>query len=232
MPTQTTLVISDLHCPFQHRDALDFLDAVKTKYRPTSVVCIGDEADMHAMSDYTHNPDGYSAGDELRAARKELRKLYSIFPNVMSCTSNHTARPFRRAEKFGIPRDFLRSYSEFLEAPTGWSWADKWEINGVLYEHGEGVTGQNGALKAASQNMQNTVIGHIHSFAGIAYSANPKHLIFGMNVGWLGDKDAYAFAYGKTMRTKPVVSTGLVVDGIPILIPMTLKRGGRWVGRL
>lgn len=228
----TTLNISDLHCPFQHRDAFDFLDAVNTKYKPTNVVCAGDEADMHAVSDYDHNPDGYSAGDELKAARKELTKLYAIFPVVKSCVSNHTARPFRRAEKFGIPREFLRSYGEFLQAPVGWQWADKWEIDGVIYEHGEGVSGQNGAIKAATQNMQSTVIGHIHSFAGINYSANPKHLIFGMNVGWLGDKDAYAFAYGKNMRTKPVLSLGLVQDGIPILIPMQLKKGGRWTGKL
>lgn len=187
---------------------------------------------MHAMSDYNHDPDGYSPGHELKAAQKELAKLYSLFPSVKSCISNHTARPFRRAEKFGIPREFLRSYGEFLKAPSGWSWADKWEIDGVLYEHGEGVSGQNGAIKAALQNMQNTVIGHIHSFAGINFSANPKHLVFGMNVGWLGDKDAYAFAYGKTMRTKPVISTGLVKDGIPILVPMQLKKGGRWTGKL
>jgi len=232
MANETTLVISDLHCPFQHPDAFAFLTAVKKKYSPTSVVCIGDETDMHAMSDYDHSPDGYSPGDELKAALQEMKKLYRIFPEVKSCISNHTARPFRRAEKFGIPRAFLRSYKEFLEAPAGWEWADRWEIGGVVYEHGEGVSGAQGHLKAATQNMQNTVIGHIHTGAGIAYSANSKHLIFGMNVGWLGDKDRYAFAYGKTNRAKPVVSTGLVQNGIPILIPMQLKKGGRWTGEL
>lgn len=228
----TTLVISDLHCPFQHRDALEFLDAVKQKYRPTDVVCIGDEADMHAVSDHDHDPDGFSAGEELIAARKELKKLYSLFPTVRSCISNHTARPFRRAFKYGIPKEFLRSYGEFLEAPEGWTWADKWEIDGVLYEHGEGVSGKDAHLKAALQNMQNTVIGHIHYGAGISYAANPRHLVFGMNVGWLGDKDAYAFSYGKAIRQKPIISCGVVQNKIPILIPMQLKPGGRWTGKL
>lgn len=228
----TTLVISDLHCPFQHRDAFDFLDAVKRSYKPDTIVCIGDEADMHAISDYDSDPDGLSAGDELKAARKELKSLFSLFPIALSCISNHTARPFRRAFKAGLPKEFLRSYGDFLEAPKGWDWADKWDVEGISYEHGEGVSGKLGHLKAAEQNMANTVIGHIHAHAGISYSANPKHLIFGMNVGWLGDKDAYAFNYGKTLRTKPVCSTGIVKDGVPILVPMMLKRGGRWVGKL
>lgn len=229
---ETTLVISDLHCPFQHPDAFKFLDAVRARTKPTQIVCIGDEVDMHAVSDYDHNPDGLAPGDELKAAIKELKQLYAIFPVVKSCVSNHTARPFRRAEKFGIPRAFLRSYAEFLEAPKGWEWADKWEIDRVRYEHGEGVSGKLGHLRAAEQNMQNTVIGHIHSHAGIAFNANPKYLIFGMNVGWLGDKDAYAFSYGKAMRTKPVLSVGVVRDQIPTLIPMQLKKGGRWTGAL
>lgn len=229
---ETVLVISDLHCPFQHQDAFTFLDAVKTKFKPTQIVCIGDEADMHAISDYDHDPDGYAPGDELKAAITQLKQLYTLFPTVKSCVSNHTARPFRRAEKFGIPKAFLRGYREFLEAPQGWEWADKWTIDDVIYEHGEGVSGKLGHLKAAEQNMTNTVIGHIHSHAGIAYSANPKHLIFGMNVGWLGNKDAYAFNYGKAMRVKPVLSVGVVKEQIPILIPMQLKKGGRWIGKL
>jgi len=161
-----------------------------------------------------------------------LRTLFGMFPNVKCCVSNHTARPFRRALKYGIPRDYLRSYGEFLGAPDGWEWADKWEIDGVLYEHGEGVSGAQAHLTAATQNMQSTVIGHIHTGAGVAYYANPKHLIFGMNVGWLGDKDAYSAAYGKSFRKKPIVSLGLVVRGVPRVVPMPLNSRGRWTGEV
>ena len=229
---ERVLVIPDTHYPFSHPDHLDFLTAVKKRYKPTSVVHIGDECDMHAMSDYTHNPSGYSAGDELRTALKDLHNLYDLFPEVKSCVSNHTARPFRRAEKFGIPREYLKGYAEFLEAPKGWEWGDKWKIDGVVYEHGEGQTGKYGHLKAAEDNMQSTVIGHIHSHAGISYGANPKCLYFGMNVGCLINKDAYAFAYGKHMKAKPVLGAGIVDRSIPTFVPMILVKGGRWVGKL
>ncbi len=230
--SETVLVIPDTHYPFAHRDHLDFLCAVRDRYQPTKVVHAGDELDNHAISEHDHDPDGYSPGQEFRYGLRELKKLYAEFPEVSACVSNHGARPYRRAYKYGIPRRFLKEYKELLEAPAGWNWGDKWEIDGVLYEHGEGVSGKFGHLKAAEQNMQSTVIGHIHSHAGIAYAANPRYLIFGFNVGWLGDKDTYAMAYGKNFRSKPILGCGIVDAGIPLYIPMQLKKGGRWTGRL
>lgn len=227
------LVISDTQAPFEHKDYLEFLKAVAKKYKTKEVVHVGDEADMSAISDWDHDPDGMSAGDELKAAIKSLQRLYKTFPKVKVCTSNHTARPFRKAFKFGLPKAFLKGYRDFLEAPKGWSWADSWEIDGIKYQHGEGFSGRNGAIKAAENNMQSTVIGHIHSFAGIQYSANPRHLIFGMNVGCLIDKDSYAFAYGKHMTNKPIISCAVVIDGLPTLIPMPLNpKTGRFTGKL
>ena len=224
------LVIPDTQAPFQHADTLPFLYAVKKKYRTNKVVHLGDEMDFHALSDYNHDPDGYSAGHELERGLEFMHLLYDMFPNVDVCTSNHTARPFRKAYKHGIPKAFLRDYHEFLEAPKGWKWADKHVIDGVIYEHGEGQSGANGALKAALGNMQSTCIGHLHAFAGIQWSANPRHLVFGFNVGCLIDKDAYAFAYGKHFKNKPIIGCGVVLEGIPLFVPMQLDKKGRWTG--
>lgn len=228
----TVLVISDTQFPFQHKDTFTFLAAVAKKYKPTQVVHIGDEVDLAAMSDFDHDPDGYSAGHELTKALESMRILYKMFPKVKVCISNHTARPFRKAFKHGIPKAFLKGYHEFMEAPKGWSWSDKWEIDGVIYEHGIGQSGVLGALKAATGNMQSTVIGHLHAFAGISYSANPRHLIFGFNVGCLIDIHAYAFAYGKHFKQKPIIGCGVVIEGIPTFVPMQLTEKGRWTGKL
>lgn len=226
------LVISDTQAPFEHPDALPFLKAVADKYKTNAVVHVGDEVDFHAISDWDADPDGMSPGDELKKAIQNLRGFYKAFPKAKVCTSNHTARPLRRAFKQGLPKAFLRDYSEFLEAPKGWKWADSWEIDGVKYQHGEGYSGPMGALKAAQGNMQSTVIGHIHAHAGILYSANPKHLIYGMNVGCLINKDSYAFAYGKHLVSKPIISCGVVLEGLPILVSMPMDSKGRWTGRL
>lgn len=230
--TEKVMVTPDLQMPFHHRDSLDFLSAVIKKEKPSVHVNVGDEVDFHALGDWDHDPDGMSAGDELQAAQKALKDLYSLIPETLVCTSNHTARPFRKAFKHGIPRAFIKDYKEFLKAPKGWHWSDDWEIDDVIYEHGEGQSGRDGAIKAALANMQSTVIGHIHSFAGIQYSANSKHLIFGFNTGCLIDRHAYAFAYGKKFKNKPILGCGIIDRGIPKFVPMLLDKNGRWVGKL
>ncbi len=231
-PKEIVLAISDTQFPFAHRDCFDFLKAVKRKYRPTEVVHIGDELDFHALSDYDHDPDGRSPGDEFKDGMKELEKLYEIFPDVKACLSNHTARPYRKAFKYGIPRGFMKEYKELLKAPEGWNWAQKWEIDGVRYEHGEGTSGKYAHIKAAQDNMQSTVMGHLHSNAGIGYIANPRFLIFGMALGCLMDKDAYAAAYAVHLKSKPILGVGIVDKGIPVYVPMLLKKGGDWNGDL
>lgn len=224
-------MISDTQEPFGHRDAIHFLKWAKQRYQPDLVVHVGDEVDMHALGDWDHDPDGYSAGHELKAALKRLEAYYTLFPKVMACRSNHTDRPLRRAFKAGIPKAYLKDYKEFLKAPKGWNWDDQHEVDGIIYEHGEGFSGHLGALNSALKNGQSTVIGHIHSHAGILYSADAKRLIYGMNVGCLIDRHAYAFRYGKNLRHKPILGVGLVTKGIPTYVPMLLDSSSRWIGR-
>lgn len=226
------MVIPDMHIPFHHKDAIAFLKAVKRKYSPTIIINLGDLEDWHSISMHDHDPDGLSAGDELIAIREQVAELYPIFPNLKICTSNHGSLPYRRAFKFGLPKDLIKSYSDILQSPKGWEWADQWVVDNIIYEHGDPFTGQNAALKAAEQNMQSTVIGHVHSFAGIQYSANSKHLIYGFNVGCLIDKDKYAFEYAKKIKRKPILGCGIVINGIPTFIPMVVNKKHRWKGTL
>lgn len=228
----TVLAIGDLHCPFEHRDALSFLRALKKKYSPTRVVLMGDEMDAHALSEHDHDPDGLSAGHELEAARERLRSYYKLFPNAEVCESNHTSRPYRRAYKCGIPRELLKHYREFLRAPESWNWHQKLEIDGVVYEHGEPYSGRDAAIKCAMANFKPTVIGHVHSFAGVQFYANQETLLFGFNVGCLIDTPAYAFAYQTKIKSKPIIGAGIIEKGVPHFIPMLLDRRGRWTGRL
>lgn len=226
---EVVMAIGDLHTPFEHPDAVRFLKWAKDKYKPTKVVCMGDEIDAHALSNYDTDPDGLSAGDEMKASLKHLEPIYKLFPNVMVCTSNHTARPYRKAFQHGIPKLFLKDYKEFLKAPAGWDWKDCWEVDDVRYEHGEAFGGREAAIKSALANMQSTVIGHIHAYAGIQYSANPKHLVFGFNVGCLINKDEYAFSYGNKIKSKPIIGVGIISKGVPQFIPMLLNKNGRWI---
>jgi hypothetical protein len=227
-----TLAVGDLHAPFMHRDFPRFLAAVKGQFRPTRTVLLGDIVDLHALSRFTRNPSGLSAWDELKAARRQLGPVYDLFPDAAVCWGNHDTRIKDRAAEAGIPAEAVAPMLDLIGHPPGWEWRDRWEIGGVTYEHGTGYTGKDAHIKASAANMGPTVIGHIHAHAGIYYGANNRHLYWGFNVGCGIDRNRYAFAYAKVIPAKPIIGCGIIEDGVPRFVPMTMGKGGRWVGRL
>lgn len=223
------MIIPDLHCPFEHIDALEFLKAVKRKFLPSKFVCLGDEADFHAFSRYPKDPDGMGPGQELKAAIDHLTPFYIEFPDMMVCTSNHTVRPLKIIFNAGIPESFYPTYSTMLNAPDGWVWKEHWEIDDVLYIHGEGKSGANAHTQFMKAYKQSVVIGHIHSYAGVGYEGP----YFAMNTGCLIDPKAYAFKYARHMPIKVNLGCGLVFNGkSAYFIPMILDENDRWIGKL
>jgi len=229
----TVLVIPDYQTPFEHEDAIEFLKLVKKTHNPDVVVQIGDLLDQHYYSKYGPSSKATDGKEEIKQAVINLRAgLYKLFPEVSVCWGNHDLRISTKASAAGLDSSLLRTYEEIIQSPKGWHFSDKWEIDGVIYEHGIGRSGYQGALKAAQANMQSTVIGHLHSCAGILWYGNKKNLIFGFNVGALVDDNKYAFEYARFSSQKSILGCGLVIDGTPVFIPMRLGRDGRWVRKL
>lgn len=222
------LGISDLQIPFQHKDAFSFLEWLNDEYEPTKVVSLGDEVDQYMLSRYAHDPDADSAGREVEKSYKELEILYSIFPVAFACLSNHVDRVLKRAVEAGIPRAYLKSIKEFMNAPEGWNWSRYWDIGGVRFEHGDSAGGVSAHRTLAISNRQSTCIGHHHSSGGVDYVANEKEMIFGLNSGCLIDIEAYAFQYAKMAKHKPTLGAAVIVYGVPHFIPMVTKPNGRW----
>ena len=227
------IAIGDLHCPFEHRDAFNFVTAAADLYQPDHVINIGDEVDSHGLGRWTHDPDGFSPNDEHAYALEHLRKWYDFFPDTMVCTSNHTARVYKKSFEAGIPSRFIKSYKEIMEAPEGWNWRDSWEIDDVLFVHGEGFSGMYAHRRMALSNGKSTVIGHTHANAGIAHINTQFKDYWGMNIGCLIDEEAYAFKYAKHLASRPSIGVGVIEGGVPIWIPMKKNKSGkRWTGEL
>lgn len=218
------LCVGDTQIPFDHDDYLSFLKAVQKKYKTNVTVHLGDEIDNCAISDYDHDPDGFSAGHELQKAIDRLRPYYKAFPKMLICRSNHVERIIKRVMKAGIPMAHIKEFKDVIGAPPGWKWSDEFVIDGVCYIHGKGYSGNQGALNAAKDRGMSTVIGHLHADSGLLFYNSGKKTIFGLNVGCGIDPKAYAFAYGKDCRKKPVLSCGVVIDGEPHLIRMPSGR--------
>lgn len=228
------LVISDTQFPFQHKDMFKFLSKVKEKYEPSSVVHIGDLFDFHSLSDYPTDPDAKGPKDEFHDAMKCAKKLYKMFPKAVILTSNHDVRLFKRFAKAGIPRMFWPSYDEVFQTPKGWEWKDRHDEDGITFVHGHQIHagGGNVMQNAMRKYMKNIVFGHFHTRFGIDYHSNEDSLMFGMCVGALIDHKLYAFQYQRAQVRKPIIGTGIIINGKPHLIPMYLKKNGRWDGEV
>lgn len=224
------LVIPDTHHPFQHPDIIEFLQAVYKAGACDTVVHLGDEIDAHNFSRHMPDPDGMSPGHELSASIESLKPLYRAFPNVKVCESNHTVRPWKKGFEAGLPANFMPTYSQILNAPDGWKWADMWEIDGVLYFHGDkGKSGKYAHRNYIDAYHKSCVIGHIHAHAGVNWDGD----LFGMNAGCLIDEKAYAFKYAKAYTGKVNLGCGLVFEGKEAyFIPMQTDTHGRWTGKL
>lgn len=226
------LFISDTHAPFAHPDAWKFLDALKSKYKPTRIIHLGDEIDGHSVSFHDHDPDMPSPYDELTRAITQLKGLYALFDKVEVLWSNHGSLWYRRAFKSGLPSSVLKDYRDILKAPPQWSWHKDLAISlgsQVLYAfHGKAANGL-----AASQKMGGSVVqGHFHTTFSIQKWASPVGVNWAMTCGCLIDIESPAFKYQDNNILKPIIGTGLVIDGAPVLELMRQTRGGRWTGKL
>jgi predicted phosphodiesterase len=217
------LVIGDPHEPFTKEGYLEFCRKIQQEYDCGTVVHIGDAVDNHAISYHEKDPEGMSAGDEFNLALERMKRWYYTFPNVKVCIGNHDALPFRKAFSAGLPKTWLKTYQELLQSPPTWEWDFVHQVNGVIYQHGTGLSGEMAAINAARENRQSTVIGHLHTVMNTRFLASYKDLIFGVTVGCGIDHEKYAFAYGKQNTRKPVVACAVILDGkLPINIPMPI----------
>lgn len=214
------LVISDLHEPYSHPDALKFLQWCKKKYKPTRVVSIGDEIDCHALSYHESDPDLDNAGKELEKAKKYLKPLMELFPVMDLIESNHGSMIYRKAKTAGIPREAIKNYKEILDAPQGWHWHPELRVKirnkEVLFVHGIGAN----VLTASKDRGISLVQGHYHSKLCVYWHGTQRNLKFAMNVGSLVNDQSMAMAYGKNFSKRPIMGVGLILDGMPMVVPM------------
>lgn len=214
---KNVLVIGDLHEPFCLDGYLQHCIDTYNKYKCNEVVFIGDIIDNHASSYHETDPDGYSAGQELKMAIQRIKQWYSAFPKATVIIGNHDRLIMRKAYSSGLSKLWIKDYAEVLGTP-GWTFTDSIEIDNVLYIHGEGGT----ARARIRRDLQSIVQGHLHSQAYIDWCVGAKFKIFGMQVGCGIDHHSYAMAYGKE-GPKPAIACGVILEGeVPINIMMNL----------
>lgn len=225
------LIISDMHIPYHHKDLLPFLQHLKDKYKPTRVICMGDECDKHSLSYHDSDPDLPSAGDELQRCLPVIAELQKMFPVMDILESNHGSLVWRKAKTHGVPRHYIKSYNDVLGVSDNWQWHFDLTIdlptgNKCYFHHGK----SSDVNKLSQQMGMCAVQGHFHEGFKIDYWGNPNGLFWGLQTGCLIDDSSYAFSYNNVNIKRPVIGTALIIDGMPVLEPMVLDSQGDWIG--
>ena len=222
--TDRILVIPDLHCPYQHPKAFEFLREIRDEIKPTLVVCLGDELDYHAISFHDSDPNLDSAGRELSKARECMAELHEIFPQLKICHSNHGSLVYRRAKAHGLPVEMIKTYREIIfpnGAGRSWSWHHR--IHEALPDGSHVIFRHQAAgnlLNAAAHEHASLVVGHFHGKFGLYYAAGEISHFFAVNCGCLIDRESLAFTYGQENRLQAVCGVCVIEDSVPRLIPL------------
>lgn len=202
------LFLPDLHAPFIKQGVLEFCLEQQDKYKCGTVIFAGDIIDGHAWSYHEKDVDGMSVGHELSAAKIQLEEWFRAFPNAISLMGNHDLLIQRKAKTVGLSKHFIKGFGDVLDAPKTWEFKLEHTFHNVLYKHGS----VGDAFIVAKKSRISTCQGHFHSKTFVQWSVSEKDAIFGLQVGWGADRDAYAFDYGKSFSDKPIISLGLILD--------------------
>jgi len=81
------------------------------------------------------------------------------------------------------------------------------------------MSGRNAVSKLIEKYRKPCVIGHLHGNATIQYLNNGIDTCWAMCTGCLVDPHSVAMGYGKHNTDMPVLTVGLIIDGMPSLIP-------------
>ena len=202
------LCVGDLHLPFELKGYLQHAIDTYAKFNCNRVVMIGDIIDNYHTSYFESSPDAdYTAGKELEFAIKKLSKWYEAFPKADVTIGNHDRLVRRKAFTGGIPKQWIKEYSDVLGVPN-WNFTDRVVIDDVQYIHGE--SGK--AIKKAKDDMFSTVQGHRHTEMGVEFAYGANKRIMGVSVGCGIDHKKYAFAYGKHFKL-PAIGVAVIING-------------------
>lgn len=216
--TNRVLIVGDLHVPFERTGYFEFCKNIYIKYNCNKVIFIGDLIDNHFSSFHDTDPDGHSAGEELRLAKLSIAKWYKTFPKAKVCLGNHDNIPIRKAFNTGVSTAWIKSVGEVLDTPD-WEYEEEFILDNILYTHGIGRK----AFARMQADLTSVVQGHYHSESYIQYSVGRSYKLFAMQVGCGIDDKSYAMAYGKHFN-KMHINCGVVLENgkLPILEYMDL----------
>jgi hypothetical protein len=218
------LAFGDSHLPYEHKHMMEFIGDLVETYKPDRIVHLGDLLDIYSVSAYPKDIDHKDSWkDEIKKARKLVKKLGELIPDMEILESNHDDRAYKKSRIAGIPREMMLPYKDIVGAPDGWKWHRELTLTvdstreQLFFAH----TKTGGALACAKDKSCSSFIGHHHSkFGAVAFKPRANKLLWGVDVGCLISDKGPPYSYNKADRGRPVQGCCMIVEGVPVMWPL------------
>ena len=217
------LAFGDTHGPYQHKQTLKFLAAVKSSFPIDRVVHMGDLLDMYSVSDYPkdlNHPDTWK--DEFKKGRQFVKALGELFPKMELLSSNHDDRAYKKSRVAGVPRELLVPYLKAVNAPEGWKLHKQLSLT-VDYDRSQWLfshTFNMSPIDAAKALNKSICVGHNHTKFGMTAFHNGDKLVWGVDCGCLISDEGHPYKYNKLQISRPILGCTIIQNGEPRLISL------------
>ena len=236
MTNQKLLLLSDTHFPAEHPDYFKWIKKIKSLTKWTQVIHLGDLCDMGSLSFYDSSAEMDSPVIEINKAKKSIRKLEKLFPKIDILYGNHDIRVTRKAEKYGIPREYIKDLNHILDIKANWNWHEKLIVkltngNRVFFTHHF----KSSVLQSSKELGCSLICSHQHTKSELSMWSSPTSLNFAMIIGSSIDPKHENFRYQKHFIKRPVLSVARIgYSGYcqPCIHSMPLDNNGRWTGQV
>lgn len=223
-PYPTTVVLPDLHAPFEHKPAVNFAIEVINDLKPKRVVQVGDLRDMFSSGKYPRSQNLFTPKEEIEAGTKACSELWARIREAspgaecFQLLGNHDVRPYKRVleacPELEMFIDLKPLYTfpgvKLIEDPR-----EELQLDGVFFHHGyiTRLGGNRDFMNACS------VTGHSHR-GGVVYRAIwGGHMIWELNAGTLGDPASKGLSYTPQKHHHQTLGLGVIDRYGPRFIP-------------
>jgi predicted phosphodiesterase len=217
-------VLGDIHFPYAHWPSIlkvvEEINLAKRQGHDVVVVQIGDLKDQKFWSRFPKDGEVDSGQLEFDRAEQDMIRLHKFIPNMHIIFGNHDRRIALRAADAQLPKQLVKTLDQYFDFP-GWIWhanTDPLIIDDIAFMHGDETT-YSGPGQFATKMSRSVVYGHTHQMK-LDYVSLFDKKIFGLNVGWLGDMQYSAFNYSRRNPSRYTLGYGVIIDGVPFLIPL------------
>jgi predicted phosphodiesterase len=209
------LFIPDTHIPYHDKRSWRLMLKAATKFKPHTIVIIGDFADCYDVSDHIKGLDRrYSFKEEVIAVNKALDQLDILGADKkIYLEGNHEDRLprylARQARELGGIISIQELYSlkqrKWLFVP----YKSDYRLGRVTLCHDADHVGKFAMWQTQAAYQENVVFGHTHRL-GIIYTgtARGKTQVC-CNLGWLGDKKYIAYKKKVKAHTSYISGFGI-----------------------